>query len=168
MEAGMSTPFYAEGLRFGCTRCGACCTGEPGFVFLSVDDVRRLLELLKLDFRSFRKRYCRFVNLGTGHALSLVERPDHSCVFWGPGGCSVYAARPVQCSSYPFWSSIMADRHSWEEEAASCPGIGQGELRSREAIEAALLSRRLAGQIQVSDEVARRPDDFDDTILSGS
>ena len=28
----MSDPWYNDGLRFTCTRCGHCCTGEPGFV----------------------------------------------------------------------------------------------------------------------------------------
>ena len=26
-------PFYAEGLRFACTRCSICCRGEPGYAF---------------------------------------------------------------------------------------------------------------------------------------
>ncbi len=28
----MSTPWYQSGLRFTCTRCGHCGTGEPSFV----------------------------------------------------------------------------------------------------------------------------------------
>ena len=35
----MSEPFYAEGLRFSCERCSACCRGEPGYVFLTKEDL---------------------------------------------------------------------------------------------------------------------------------
>ena len=27
-------PWYRDGLRFACTRCGACCTGAPGYVWV--------------------------------------------------------------------------------------------------------------------------------------
>ena len=26
--------WYSEGLRFECTQCGACCSGEPGYVWV--------------------------------------------------------------------------------------------------------------------------------------
>ncbi|MDR3247725.1 MAG: YkgJ family cysteine cluster protein, partial [Treponema sp.] len=32
-------PFYANGLRFSCTRCSSCCRYESGYVFLSPEDV---------------------------------------------------------------------------------------------------------------------------------
>ncbi|HUX21603.1 MAG TPA: YkgJ family cysteine cluster protein, partial [Spirochaetia bacterium] len=38
----MYKPFYQDGLRFECTRCDACCRHEPGYVFLSQTDLRRL------------------------------------------------------------------------------------------------------------------------------
>ena len=35
-------PWYAEGLKFTCTQCGNCCTGGPGFVWISREEIRRL------------------------------------------------------------------------------------------------------------------------------
>ncbi len=168
----MADPFYADGFRFTCTRCSFCCRGEPGFVFLSREDLRRLLRRLGLDFKSFFEEYCTLVDTGTGMALSLREvardvageKASCDCALWDNGGCAVYEDRPVQCATYPFWSTIVESSASWSEEARSCPGIGAGELRSREYIEERLLARRGAGTIVLSYGVD--PECMDaDTIL---
>ncbi len=165
----MGDPFYADGLRFACARCSKCCTGEPGYVFLTKGDLRRLLDRFSLAFKDFFREYCTLVDTGLGLALSLREsarqaddvarqasggdhrakpdKPSFDCVFWAPGGCSVYDDRPIQCSTYPFWDSIISSSGSWEDEAFACPGIGKGELRSRSYIQERLLARRETGTI---------------------
>jgi len=115
----MSEAFYAKGVHFSCLRCSACCGGESGYVFLTKADLRRLLRGLALDFKSFFHDYCRLVDVGTGMALSLREirktNASFDCVFWRTEGCGVYADRPIQCSSYPFWPSIMDSMASWRK-----------------------------------------------------
>jgi hypothetical protein len=151
----MGEPFYASGLSFGCERCSRCCRGDPGFVFLSRKDLKNLLARLGLDFKSFFRDYCILVDSGTGMALSLRERvregengkKEYDCALWADGGCAVYEDRPVQCRAYPFWASIMDSAYAWKDESRFCPGIGQGELRSREYIEERLYERRAAGTI---------------------
>ena len=34
--------WYAEGLRFGCTQCGNCCTGPPGAVWFTAEEGRAM------------------------------------------------------------------------------------------------------------------------------
>jgi len=171
----MGEAFYAEGLRFSCARCSYCCRGEPGFVFLSAPDLARLLRRFKLDFKRFFSEYCTLVDAGTGMALSLrdvarkigieARSVSHDCVFWGEGGCEVYEDRPVQCSTYPFWASILASEDSWTEESRWCPGIGRGgEFFPRERIEACLSARRDAGMIVLPYGVDPESAD-EDTIL---
>ena len=46
----MSTPdpeptWYQDGLAFECTRCGACCTGAPGYVWVNDEEIARLAAL---------------------------------------------------------------------------------------------------------------------------
>jgi Fe-S-cluster containining protein len=164
----MPVPWYQSGLSFSCTRCSACCRGGPGFVFLAKDDLRRLLSRLSLDFPAFFETYCTLVNQGTGWAISLKEKKNFDCVFWSSQGCSVYEDRPVQCSTFPFWSSIMESRISWKDAGNDCPGIGQGELRSRDYIEERLWMRRSAGMILLDDEMARSPENIDADTLLGS
>ncbi len=164
----MTEPWYQDGLSFACARCSGCCRGGPGYVFLAKEDLRRLLNRLSLDFPTFFRRYCTLVNIGTGWALSLGERRNYDCVFWSDQGCSVYEDRPVQCSTYPFWSSIMESRKSWQAAGDDCPGIGRGELRSPEYIEKRLGERRDAGTIVLDDNAARSPESIDADTLLGS
>jgi Fe-S-cluster containining protein len=162
----MEDPFYSDGLRFSCSRCSSCCRGGPGYVFLSKDDLGRILACLQLDFPSFFKKYCSLVDMGTGYALSLAEKKNYDCIFWEDKGCALYENRPIQCSTFPFWSSILGSRESWDDAGRDCPGIGHGELRSREYIEESLWARRAAGTIILGYEEARKPESIDaDTLL---
>lgn len=166
----MGEPFYAQGIRFTCARCSACCRGEPGYVFLTKADLKRLLRRLGLDFKRFFHDYCTLVDAGNGMALSLREvtrnKSSNDCVLWGEKGCSVYEDRPVQCSTYPFWPSIMGSRASWKREASACPGIDSGEPRSRNYIEERLLERREAGTIVLS--YGADPECSDEDTILGS
>ena len=35
----MPEPWYQDGLHFSCTRCGHCCTGEPGYVWVTDEEL---------------------------------------------------------------------------------------------------------------------------------
>ena len=133
-------PFYAEGLRFSCTRCSECCRFEPGFVFLSGNDVELLAEGLQMRYTDVMERYCRWVPSPGGEMqLSLKEKPGYDCIFW-QNGCEIYRFRPLQCRTFPFWKSTLCSREAWE--GLSCPGINKGTLHSRENIESCLAQRR--------------------------
>jgi Fe-S-cluster containining protein len=137
----MNDPFYAEGLRFACTGCSKCCRHEPGYVFLSSKDIFRLMDATGLAFRDFLVKFTRTVDSGTGYAISLKETARFDCIFW-KDGCTVYPARPLQCSTYPFWERIVETRASWLAEAEDCPGMNSGPLVSREKIDDLLARRR--------------------------
>lgn len=164
----MEEPFYAGGLHFTCSRCSACCRGGPGYVFLAKVDLARLLKRFCLGFPDFFERYCTLVDTGIGFALSLKEKKNYDCIFWEGGGCSIYEDRPVQCTTFPFWNSIVASPESWADAGTDCPGINHGELRSREYIEERLWMRRSAGQILLDAKMARRPELIDADTLLGS
>ncbi|MBU0928428.1 MAG: YkgJ family cysteine cluster protein [Spirochaetes bacterium] len=138
----MSRDFWSDGLRFECARCSACCRHEPGFVFLSATDLERLLGHFGLAFRAFFDTLLRTVDVGTGYAISLREKPNNDCILWTEDGCSAYEARPVQCSTYPFWQGVLDAPEDWDREAEDCPGIGRGPIVPRDAIGERLLSRR--------------------------
>ncbi|MCL2600022.1 MAG: YkgJ family cysteine cluster protein [Treponema sp.] len=143
-----NTPFHAAGLRFSCTRCSGCCRHEGGFVFLSERDLSRLAEGFGVDYASFVEAWCRWVPYTPGRErLSLKEKPNLDCVFWGAaasrgsGGCTVYDNRPLQCRAFPFWDLIMGSRGAWDRAGKDCPGINSGQLRSGDEIDGFL--RRL-------------------------
>jgi len=80
--------------------------------------------------------------------LSLKEKPNLDCILWENGGCSVYDARPLQCRSFPFWSSCVSSAEEWEFHAAQCPGIGTGPLHDRREIERWLAQRLNEGFLE--------------------
>ncbi|RUL81417.1 YkgJ family cysteine cluster protein [Tautonia sociabilis] len=134
MNADESAPWYRDGLRFSCTRCGNCCTGAPGYVWVDVGEVERLAAHLGLSPDEFGRRFVRQV----GRRYSLVERPNGDCVFWDrASGCTVYQARPTQCRTWPFWEENLETPQDWEQVRQTCPGSGSGRWYSVEEIEAA-------------------------------
>ena len=125
-----SKPWYREGLSFSCTRCGDCCTGAPGYVWVEREEIEELAKFLELSPEKFGERYLRKV----GRRYSLVEKPGGDCVFFD-SGCTVYPARPVQCRTFPFWRSHLKSQRAWDEIAGECPGIGQCKFYAAADIE---------------------------------
>lgn len=119
-------PWYQDGLRFKCTQCGNCCTGAPGFVWVTKDEVEALARDVGLAVDEFERKYVRRV----GIRMSLVEFPNGDCVFFDgqTRRCTVYNARPRQCRTWPFWHSNVRTEEAWQETCAVCPGSGQGDL----------------------------------------
>ncbi len=131
-----SGPWYAQGLRFTCTQCGDCCTGEPGYVWVDDAEAAALAKSRGEKLHEFLAVYTR---LSRGRR-TLREKANGDCVFWERGrGCTVYALRPKQCRTWPFWDSNLDSPESWAHAVAVCPGSGDGEL-----VGAAEIARRAA------------------------
>ncbi len=125
--------WYKDGLKFTCTQCGDCCTGEPGFVWISEEELEEIATVLKISVDQARLKYTR---LFEGN-MSLKEYKNGDCIFLHPEtrGCTVYNARPIQCRTWPFWNSNIATPETWEEVKHECPGAGCGQLYDLEQIE---------------------------------
>jgi Fe-S-cluster containining protein len=129
------SPWYADGLAFTCTRCGDCCTGAPGYVWVNSAEIAALAARVGVGEDEFTRRFVRRV----GPRLSLIEHANGDCVFWRRGeGCAVYEARPTQCRTWPFWDRNLATPESWAHTCEVCPGSGQGRLYSIGEIREAL------------------------------
>src|SRR4051812_5367733 len=105
------SPWYADGLKFTCSQCGNCCTGGPGYVWISTIEIGRLAEFLKITPQEVVQRYCRKID--GRYSLKEVRRGEnYDCIFLteekvpvGNGskvvhtkrGCSIYPVRPLQC-----------------------------------------------------------------------
>jgi Fe-S-cluster containining protein len=130
-------PWYRNGLRFECTQCGGCCGGGPGTIRVSEEEIATLAATLGLDDAAFRGRYTRRLRDGD---ISLIEKKNHDCIFYeSERGCTVYAHRPRQCRTWPFWRSLVHSPETWFEGAESCPGLNFGPLHSAEKIAEAIL-----------------------------
>ena len=127
----LKEPWYKDGLRFRCTRCGNCCTGVPGFVWVNEEELTALAEFRGEPREQVEGLYTRMSFRG----LTLREKSNGDCVFWDrEQGCTVYAVRPRQCRTWPFWESNLETPADWERTRETCPGAGKGELITVEEI----------------------------------
>src|SRR5262245_14353296 len=119
----MPDPWYADGLRFTCTRCGHCCTGDPGFVWVDGEELAAIAERLGEPVEEVTALYTRVAHRGR----TLREKSDGDCVFYDTeAGCTIYDVRPRQCRTWPFWPSNLKSAAAWERTKSTCPGAGQG------------------------------------------
>lgn len=128
------TPWYRDGLQFQCTGCGDCCTGAPGYVWVNGEEIASMAAELGLAVDEFEKRYVRRI----GVRKSLIElKKTYDCIFLDAETrrCRVYASRPRQCRTWPFWSSNISTPEAWAQTCEACPGSGTGKLYQLEAIE---------------------------------
>jgi hypothetical protein len=118
-------PWYADGLSFTCTRCGKCCTGEPGFVWVTDDELEAIARFREEPVAEVMQLYTR----RSKGRRTLREKANGDCVFFDrEQGCTIYPVRPPQCRTWPFWESNLDSLESWERTESVCPGSGQGEL----------------------------------------
>ena len=155
-KSSTDQPWYADGLKFTCSQCGNCCTGGPGYVWISREEIVKLAEHLKLTPEETVERYCRKID----GKFSLKERRSpaglYDCIFLKEmqiprsgreagddkvvhtiRACSVYHVRPLQCRTWPFWPENLASQKSWDRAARKCHGMNSGDRHfPRETIEA--------------------------------
>lgn len=126
-----SDPWYREGLAFECTRCGKCCTGEPGFVWINDEELAALAKFLDEPLNEVTKLYTRTAR----GKRTLREKSNNDCVFYDrKKGCTVYPVRPRQCGTWPFWESNLETPEDWKAMARDCPGANRGEVIPLEEI----------------------------------
>jgi Fe-S-cluster containining protein len=127
----LSPPWYHAGLRFQCTRCGHCCTGEPGNVWVNEEEVAAIAAHRGETVEVVTAVYTR----PEGRRRSLREKANGDCVFYDRDeGCTVYPVRPRQCRTWPFWEGNVVTPAAWEQTCKICPGSGKGELIPAEEI----------------------------------
>ena len=116
-----------EGFPYGftpsaCATCGGkCCTGESGYIYVNKTEMERLADFLKIDVEELKERYL----YKSGYKYSIKEREregSFECIFYDAvqNGCMVYAARPIQCRTFPFWDYYKTRVDELKQE---CPGI---------------------------------------------
>ena len=107
--------------------------GAHGFVYLTLEDRRRLARALGVPTRQFTRQHCVKTD-GLFHLLD--DGPD--CRFLNGRRCAVYDARPTQCRTWPFWPENLSSRRAWVsvKRVTPCPGMDSGPLVPLPVIEA--------------------------------
>lgn len=127
--------WYEAGLKFRCTACGNCCRhhGEYAYVYLLDAEAAAIAGHLGLALDVFLERYCRRED---GWLSLHIDQP--ACPFLAEDSrCGIYAVRPVQCRTWPFWEHTLRRREIWEREVRPvCPGVADGALHGPDEVEA--------------------------------
>ena len=114
-------------LPFECTSCGKCCR-TIGNVYMSPEETSAAAEYTNKTVPEFIQSYASHTIHATDSRdeqlpyilLDNVEsEKGPSCVFLDPetNFCQIYPVRPIQCSTYPFWSSLLENEYNWNDEA---------------------------------------------------
>lgn len=132
----MAEKWYKDGLSFTCTQCGNCCSGPPGYVWATKEEIGRISEFLGRTDGWLDKQHVRRVGL----RYSLTEKPDGDCIFLkrqgGKALCSIYPVRPLQCRTWPFWNDNLRSEQAWEDVHRNvCPGMNSGQQHTFVQIE---------------------------------
>lgn len=127
-------PWYKDGLNFTCSQCGDCCTGAPGVVWVNDEEIEKIADHLGKSVGEIRLLHTRKLR----GRVSLREFQNGDCTFFDAKTrhCQVYPVRPMQCQTWPFWTSNLASREKWESVCEYCPGSGTGAFFSLEEVEA--------------------------------
>ncbi len=121
---------YEKGIRFKCQKCGACCN-RPGYVYLNWDDIEHLIAFFHITEKSFMDEYTTKDN-----GYLVLKNIGGKCIFiQEDNSCRVQMAKPLQCTSWPFWTNNLKSAYCWERTRKICPGIGLGPLYDKNKIE---------------------------------
>lgn len=91
---------WDTGFSYRCHACSRCCYGKR----IQVNPY----ELVRLA-RTLGTTTSEVIAHHTAGGTSLATRADGSCVFLGPGGCTVHADRPLVCRLYPLGLIVAED-----------------------------------------------------------
>lgn len=118
-------PWYKEGLKFKCTECGKCCTGQAGYTWVTEEEILPMAHFLNCSVKDFKIKYIR----RRDNRMALIEQKigdgEYKCVFLKGKRCEIYPVRPQQCQTFPWWPENLRSEESWKSAALLCEGINQ-------------------------------------------
>lgn len=127
--------WYKDGLRFSCVQCGNCCSGQPGYVWVTPQEIENIQAYLEKNNIPHPNAYLRRIS----YRFSLIEKGNGDCIFLQRTSdnlalCKIHPVKPSQCKSWPFWSELLKSKEAWDEESKMCPGMNKGKCYSIEEI----------------------------------
>ena len=104
---------------FSCRMCGECCRGEGG-IFLAEGEAERIARFLGQPLSVFLEESCE---LKRGRRTIRTGAEGYCRFHEAAGICRIHPVKPARCREWPFFAAIVADRDTWEDAKAACPGI---------------------------------------------
>lgn len=145
-------------IGFQCLRCGECCTGEDNSVVVFPFEIRRILGATRMYWCDAVEppQEGEWDSDGIFHTLEWrLKKEDGSCKFYAKCICKIYSARPLLCSTYPFYldSGIL--------RCSECRGLGRKIEPGKAWKIAALLKKRWIIEICEAIALLEKYEDFE-------
>ena len=160
-----------ESIGFECTRCGACCKAEAGgdephTATVFPDEVRALQSATANEWRDVARPMPYGLTDGpdgpAGETFEWALQTDDcgDCTFYeeadGIGACTVHAARPLVCRTYPFSVALGGTSQPLGEavdraglvRAHECEGLGRDIDRAEAEELAGALKQRAIRELE--------------------
>lgn len=83
---------------YQCQRCTNCCRW-PGDVKVTEEEITQIAAFTGMERDAFIARYTRL--RADRRGLSIIDRPDHSCIFLEGMDCVINGVKPQQCRDFP-------------------------------------------------------------------
>ena len=125
-------PAFLSMKEFKCIRCGNCCRWT-GCVKVSDSEIDAIAAWLGMPSGRFIEEYTTLMPDRRG--LTLIEKPDGSCIFLEDGepcGCRINPVKPKQCDGFPSRWSFPG----WEAECGAGQAMRTSARESKEGVDA--------------------------------
>jgi Fe-S-cluster containining protein len=106
--------------NFVCQQCAGCCKISDGYVYITLPEMIKVADFLKLNMPDFMAKY---ILKEDGHFLLSSPRHHQQCFLDQHNRCQIYAVRPAACATYPDWPYLWRSFDAFLEEVNSCPGL---------------------------------------------
>ena len=124
----MSNLIKKDGFEFGfdpngCNSCkGNCCIGESGYIWINAQEMQALAIHLGLPIEELKRIYLNKIDYKFSIKEVKLSSSNFACCFFDldKKQCSVYAVRPTQCRTFPFWDYFKENK---EEVYKECPAV---------------------------------------------
>jgi Fe-S-cluster containining protein len=111
-------------IGFKCLRCGECCTGDDNSVVVFPFEIRRITDIAGDSWLNVAEppSVGEWDLMGNFHTLEWrVKKCKKSCKYHvhAPSECRIYEAKPLLCSTYPFYLD------GGDLRCSECRGLGE-------------------------------------------
>lgn len=88
-----------------CNHCGLCCRDPRTQINLTVGDIYRITDFLKISVEDLFKKHVRIIPFGDYDLIhyDLDLGLNLPCKFRLKERCSIYSVRPLNCRLFPYW-----------------------------------------------------------------
>ncbi len=114
-------PYKFDEIR--CFSCeGNCCIGKSGYIWITKEEIEKLALFLKQSVEEVVQNSLRKVEYKYSLKETKLSDDNFACKFFdlNKKQCSIYAVRPNQCRTFPFWDYF---KQNIEEVKQECPAI---------------------------------------------